>query len=82
MGRRTQFDRVWLSNSWWRILKADMDTDATNGNQALVIKEQALTAQETGDGDFYGAISQQQIGIHISMMIRPQLVMVKVISKP
>ena len=46
----TQFDRVWLSNSWWRILKADMDTDATNDNQALVIKEQALTDQETGDG--------------------------------
>jgi hypothetical protein len=42
----TQFDRVWLSNSWWRILKADMDTDATNGNQALILKEQALTAQE------------------------------------
>jgi uncharacterized repeat protein (TIGR02543 family) len=46
----TQFDRVWLSNSWWRILKADMDTDATNDNQTLILKEQALTAQETGDG--------------------------------
>ena len=46
----TQFDRVWLSNSWWRILKADM-ADPSNGNQALVIKEQALTAQETGDGN-------------------------------
>ncbi|SFZ74737.1 LPXTG-motif cell wall anchor domain-containing protein/Listeria/Bacterioides repeat-containing protein [Lactococcus chungangensis CAU 28 = DSM 22330] len=46
----TQFDRVWLSNSWWRILKADMDTDATNDNQTLIIKEQALTDQETGDG--------------------------------
>jgi hypothetical protein len=42
----TQFDRVWLSNSWWRILKADMDTDATNGNQALILKEQALTKEE------------------------------------
>jgi len=47
----TQFDRVWLSNSWWRILKADIDTDATNDNQALVIKEQVLTAQENGTGD-------------------------------
>jgi len=44
----TQFDRVWLSNSWWRILKADM-ADPSNGNQALILKEQALTAQETGD---------------------------------
>ena len=42
----TQFDRVWFSNSWWRILKADMDTDATNGNQALILKEQALTKEE------------------------------------
>ena len=47
----TQFDRVWFSNSWWRILKADIDTDATNDNQALVIKEQVLTAQENGTGD-------------------------------
>ncbi|MDD3016434.1 MAG: InlB B-repeat-containing protein [Lactococcus chungangensis] len=46
----TQFDRVWLSNSWWRVLKADM-ADSSNGNQALIIKEQALTDQETGDGD-------------------------------
>ena len=46
----TQFDRVWLSNSWWRILKADM-ADPSNGNQALILKEQALTAQETGDGN-------------------------------
>jgi len=49
----TRFDRVWLSNSWWRILKADMDTDATNDNQALVLQEKAITAQETGDNDFY-----------------------------
>ena len=46
----TQFDRVWLSNSWWRILKADM-ADPSNGNQALILKEQALTAQENGTGD-------------------------------
>jgi hypothetical protein len=30
--------------------QTDMDR-ASNGNQALVIKEQALTAQETGDGN-------------------------------
>ena len=41
----TQFDRVWLSNSWWRILKADM-ADPSNGNQALILKEQALTKEE------------------------------------
>ena len=46
----TQFDRVWLSNSWWRILKADM-ADPSNGNQALILKEQALTDQETGDSN-------------------------------
>ncbi|WP_314089177.1 hypothetical protein, partial [Pseudolactococcus chungangensis] len=46
----TQFDRVWLSNSWWRILKADM-ADPSNGNQALILKEQALTKEETGDGN-------------------------------
>jgi hypothetical protein len=28
-----------------------MDEEPSNGNQALVIKEQALTAQETGDGN-------------------------------
>ncbi|MFZ2716862.1 MAG: hypothetical protein WAY65_01970, partial [Lactococcus chungangensis] len=35
----------------WRILKLDMDEEPSNGNQGLVIKEQALTAQETGDGN-------------------------------
>lgn len=30
----------------WRVLKADM-ADSSNGNQALIIKEQALTDQET-----------------------------------
>jgi Listeria/Bacterioides repeat len=47
----TQFDRVWLSNSWWRILKADMDADPSNANQALILKEQVLTDTETGDGN-------------------------------
>lgn len=47
-----QGDRVWFANAWWRILKTDMDT-MLPGNQALVLQEKAITAQETGDNDFY-----------------------------
>jgi hypothetical protein len=58
-----------------------MDEEPSNGNQALVIKEQALTAQETGDGNImvqFDTTATTWI-VHISIMIRPQLVMVKVI---
>ena len=44
-------ETVTFAGTDWRILKLDMDEDPSNGNQALVIKEQALTAQETGDGN-------------------------------
>ncbi|MBS7575954.1 MULTISPECIES: InlB B-repeat-containing protein [unclassified Enterococcus] len=37
-----EFDTVWLSNSWWRILKTD------NG-KALVVKEQVLGVSELGE---------------------------------
>ena len=43
-------ETVTFAGTDWRILKLDMDEEPSNGNQALVIKEQALTAQETGDG--------------------------------
>ena len=44
-------ETVTFAGTDWRILKLDMDENPSNGNQALVIKEQALTAQETGDGN-------------------------------
>ena len=44
-------ETVTFAGTDWRILKLDMDEEPSNGNQALVIKEQALTAQETGDGN-------------------------------
>ena len=44
-------EAVTFAGTDWRILKLDMDEESSNGNQALVIKEQALTAQETGDGN-------------------------------
>ena len=43
-------ETVTFAGTDWRILKLDMDEESSNGNQALVIKEQDLTDQETGDG--------------------------------
>uniref|UniRef100_UPI003FA28D3C InlB B-repeat-containing protein n=1 Tax=Pseudolactococcus chungangensis TaxID=451457 RepID=UPI003FA28D3C len=44
-------ETVTFAGTDWRILKLDMDENPSNGNQALIIKEQALTDQETGDGN-------------------------------
>ena len=45
----TQGDEVWFANSWFQILDEDMDDDASNGLQALVIK-----IEDIGDSKFNG----------------------------
>ena len=39
-------EAVTFAGTDWRILKLDMDEESSNGNQALILKEQALTKEE------------------------------------